>query len=124
MIINIDLHFYFRRWKGENVSTAEVEGVVSNIAGYRDCVVYGVEVLSSTYSIYYLILRLLFTFHFSNIIFNQVPNSEGRAGMAAIADKDNTLDIASVSEGLQKALPSYARPLFIRKINEVELTGK
>lgn len=32
------------RWKGENVSTAEVEGVVSNIAGYRDCVVYGVEV--------------------------------------------------------------------------------
>lgn len=33
------------RWKGENVSTAEVEGVVSNIAGYRDCVVYGVEVL-------------------------------------------------------------------------------
>lgn len=33
------------RWKGENVSTAEVEGVVSNIAGYRDCVVYGVEVV-------------------------------------------------------------------------------
>lgn len=33
------------RWKGENVSTAEVEGVVSNTAGYRDCVVYGVEVI-------------------------------------------------------------------------------
>lgn len=83
------------RWKGENVSTAEVEGVVSNIAGYRDCVVYGVE----------------------------VPNSEGRAGMAAIADKDNTLDISTVSDGLKKALPSYARPLFIRKLNQVELTG-
>jgi solute carrier family 27 fatty acid transporter 1/4 len=39
-----NLYFYFHRWKGENVSTAEVEGVVSNIAGYRDCVVYGVEV--------------------------------------------------------------------------------
>ncbi|XP_015370399.1 PREDICTED: long-chain fatty acid transport protein 4-like [Diuraphis noxia] len=83
------------RWKGENVSTAEVEGVVSNIAGYRDCVVYGVE----------------------------VPNSEGRAGMAAIVDKDNTLDVSTLSDGLQKALPSYARPLFIRKLNEVEMTG-
>ncbi|KAL4100912.1 hypothetical protein QTP88_020937 [Uroleucon formosanum] len=83
------------RWKGENVSTAEVEGVVSNIAGYRDCVVYGVE----------------------------VPNSEGRAGMAAIVDKNNTLDVSTLSDGLQKALPSYARPLFIRKLNEVEMTG-
>lgn len=32
------------RWKGENVSTSEVEAQVSNVAGYRDCVVYGVEV--------------------------------------------------------------------------------
>lgn len=44
--------------------------------------------------------------------------------MAAIVDKDNTLDITSISEGLQKALPAYARPMFIRKLNEVELTGK
>lgn len=44
--------------------------------------------------------------------------------MAAIVDKDNTLDISKVSEGLQKALPSYARPLFIRKLNAVELTGR
>lgn len=44
--------------------------------------------------------------------------------MAAIVDKDNTLDVNVVSEGLQKSLPSYARPLFIRKLNEVELTGK
>lgn len=58
------------------------------------------------------------------IILIQVPNSEGRAGMAAIVDKDNTLDISKVSEGLKKALPGYARPLFIRKLSEVELTGK
>ena len=32
------------RWKGENVATAEVEGVVSNVAGYRDASVYGVQV--------------------------------------------------------------------------------
>jgi solute carrier family 27 fatty acid transporter 1/4 len=34
------------RWKGENVSTTEVEAVVSNVAGYKDAVVYGVEVIS------------------------------------------------------------------------------
>lgn len=32
------------RWKGENVSTSEVEAIVSNHINYRDCVVYGVEV--------------------------------------------------------------------------------
>ena len=45
-------YLYFRdrtgdtfRWRGENVSTTEVEAVISNIAGLNDCVVYGVEVI-------------------------------------------------------------------------------
>lgn len=44
-------YMYFRdrtgdtyRWKGENVSTSEVEGVISNAAQLSDAVVYGVEV--------------------------------------------------------------------------------
>lgn len=32
------------RWRGENVSSTEVEGVVSKVAGNKDAVVYGVEV--------------------------------------------------------------------------------
>ena len=32
------------RWKGENVSTTEVEGVVFKAAKQTDCVVYGVQV--------------------------------------------------------------------------------
>lgn len=32
------------RWKGENVSTSEVEAIISNVVSYRDCMVYGVEV--------------------------------------------------------------------------------
>ncbi|XP_053626710.2 long-chain fatty acid transport protein 4 isoform X3 [Cherax quadricarinatus] len=32
------------RWKGENVSTSEVEAVISKTAGHADVVVYGVEV--------------------------------------------------------------------------------
>jgi len=31
------------RWKGENVSTSEVEAVISNLVDYRDAIVYGVE---------------------------------------------------------------------------------
>lgn len=44
-------YFYFRdrtgdtfRWKGENVSTNEVEAVISNIIKLSDAVVYGVEI--------------------------------------------------------------------------------
>ncbi|KDQ65285.1 Long-chain fatty acid transport protein 1 [Zootermopsis nevadensis] len=47
-------YFYFKdrtgdtfRWRGENVSTAEVEAVISNVAGLKDAVVYGVEVRPS-----------------------------------------------------------------------------
>lgn len=32
------------RWKGENVSTTEVEANIANILELRDVVVYGVEV--------------------------------------------------------------------------------
>ena len=48
------------RWRGENVSTAEVEAVISNVAGLKDCTVYGVEV------------RLLFYFflYFNFFFFN------------------------------------------------------
>jgi len=35
------------RWKGENVSTSEVEAIISNLINYRDCIVYGVEVIIS-----------------------------------------------------------------------------
>lgn len=39
----ISILFCFR-WKGENVSTSEVEAVISNLINYRDAIVYGVEV--------------------------------------------------------------------------------
>jgi len=38
---------FMYRWKGENVSTTEVEAVVSNVAEFKDAVVYGVEVMTS-----------------------------------------------------------------------------
>ncbi|XP_071450747.1 long-chain fatty acid transport protein 4-like isoform X2 [Hetaerina americana] len=83
------------RWKGENVSTSEVEAVISNVIGFRDAVAYGVE----------------------------VSGLEGRAGMVAILDKENTLDLAVLHAGIQKTLPAYARPIFIRVLTELDMTG-
>lgn len=48
-------YYYFKdrtgdtfRWKGENVASAEVEGIVMRVAGLSDCVVYGVEVRNTS----------------------------------------------------------------------------
>ena len=55
-------YFYFRdrtgdtfRWKGENVSTSEVEAVISNIVKLNDAVVYGVEVPGKSFH-YYIVI--------------------------------------------------------------------
>ncbi|MCP9263080.1 Long-chain fatty acid transport protein 1 [Dirofilaria immitis] len=49
------------RWKGENISTTEIEGILQLLRCVNDVVVYGVE----------------------------IPKSEGRAGMAAVVVTDN-----------------------------------
>lgn len=84
------------RWKGENVSTTEVESVVMRILEHRDACVYGVE----------------------------VPGAEGKAGMAAIAVGDMaTLDVSTLAQKLFVDLPSYAVPVFIRLSPSVDMTG-
>ncbi|KFV64074.1 Long-chain fatty acid transport protein 4, partial [Dryobates pubescens] len=95
-------YMYFRdrtgdtfRWKGENVSTTEVEGTLSRILNLTDVVVYGVE----------------------------IPGIEGKAGMAAIADPENSCDLGSFASELRKALPLYARPVFLRFTQEVSKTS-
>lgn len=95
-------YVYFRdrtgdtfRWKGENVSTAEVEGVISRVLGLTDCVVYGVT----------------------------VPGAEGRAGMAAILDPDHKTDLDLLLPELRKALPAYAVPMFIRLLSSMDATS-
>lgn len=53
-----------------------------------------------------------------------MPNVEGRAGMAAILDADNTLDLVTFVKGVQATLPSYACPLFVRVLSQLQMTGK
>jgi fatty-acyl-CoA synthase len=82
------------RWKSENVSTNEVADAISQYAGVEHVNVYGVP----------------------------VPGNDGKAGMAAIvAGKD--FDIAGLKAHLEKELPSYARPLFVRLQPEPDTTG-
>ncbi|HZW76597.1 MAG TPA: long-chain-acyl-CoA synthetase, partial [Caldimonas sp.] len=81
------------RWKGENVSTAEVASTICRFAGVRDANVYGVA----------------------------VPGHEGRAGMAAIVAHD-ALDLAALRAHLHAQLPAYARPLFLRIRREIDMT--
>ena len=84
------------RWQGENVSTTEVEALISKLLGLRDVVVYGVR----------------------------VPGTEGRAGIAAIVDPDNTgIDLSALVQGLKQQLPRYARPIFLRVVDSVNVTG-
>ncbi|XP_022226087.2 long-chain fatty acid transport protein 1 isoform X3 [Drosophila obscura] len=83
------------RWKGENVSTSEVEAQLSNLTGYKDVIVYGVS----------------------------IPNTEGRAGMAAIYDPTREVKVEVLGQELTKALPSYARPQFLRFLRKIDLTG-
>lgn len=83
------------RWKGENVSTTEVEGIVSKALKLVDCVVYGVE----------------------------VPGCEGRAGMAAILDRDKCINLNEFLRDLRTALPVFSIPVFIRIVDRLEATG-
>ncbi|NXW54669.1 S27A1 protein, partial [Eurystomus gularis] len=95
-------YMYFRdrsgdtfRWRGENVSTTEVEGTLSRILNQTDVAVYGVE----------------------------VPGVEGKAGMAAIADPKAKVNPNVLYQELQKVLPPYARPVFLRLLPQVDTTG-
>ncbi|SPP73682.1 long-chain fatty acid transport protein 1 isoform X1 [Drosophila guanche] len=83
------------RWKGENVSTSEVEAQLSNLAGYKDVIVYGVS----------------------------IPQTEGRAGMAAIYDPTREVKVELLGQELAKVLPNYARPQFLRFLRKIDLTG-
>ena len=84
------------RWKGENVSTAEVEAVISNAIGQLDCVVFGVE----------------------------IKDCEGKAGMAVISTSGAEFNLDQLASRLNASLPRFAIPVFLRIVNELKMTGE
>lgn len=81
------------RWKGENVSTAEVAEVLGRAPGVKTATVTGVP----------------------------VPGMEGQAGLAAL-ETDGEFDPAAFWSAAQE-LPSYAQPRFLRLIERLNTTG-
>lgn len=85
------------RWKGENVSTTEVENILLQHPNICEAVAYGVE----------------------------IRNTNGRAGMAAITPAESlaTLDFSELLAFAREQMPAYAVPLFLRVKVKMETTG-
>ena len=85
------------RWKGENVSTTEVENILLRHPHISEAVAYGVE----------------------------IRNTNGRAGMAAITPAESlaTLDFSELLAFAREQMPAYAVPLFLRVKVKMETTG-
>ncbi|MGL5996534.1 MAG: long-chain-acyl-CoA synthetase [Pseudomonas proteolytica] len=85
------------RWKGENVSTTEVENIFMQHPQITEAVAYGVE----------------------------IANTNGRAGMAAITPAESlaTLDMRALLQFALSQMPAYAVPLFLRIKVKMETTG-
>ncbi len=81
------------RWKGENVSTTEVTNALNQCPGVAEANVYGVA----------------------------VPRADGRAGMAALK-VEGAPDVDRIADFLNAALPAYARPLFLRIVQDFDRT--
>jgi fatty-acyl-CoA synthase len=82
------------RWKGENVSTADVAATINRCDGVIDAVVFGVA----------------------------IPGVEGKAGMAALA-VDARFNLPALRDHVRAHLPLYARPLFVRLCQTIAVTG-
>jgi acyl-CoA synthetase (AMP-forming)/AMP-acid ligase II len=85
------------RWKGENVSTNEVAEVLSLFPNVKEVNVYGAA----------------------------VPNTDGRACMVGMVFDQNANEkfFSEFYIHATTKLPAYAVPVFIRKLQEVEITS-
>ena len=85
------------RWKGENVSTTEVENILLRHRQISEAVAYGV----------------------------QIHDTHGRAGMAAITPAESlaTLDFTELLAFARQHMPACAVPLFLRVKVKMQTTG-
>ncbi len=85
------------RWKGENVSTTEVESLLEDVDAISEAIVYGVE----------------------------IPNTNGRAGMASLRlnGKLDDFCFTNLVTQIKESTPEYAIPVFLRINQDVTVTG-
>ncbi len=82
------------RWKGENVSTAEVEQRLVDAPGVKEVIAYGVP----------------------------VPGADGKAGMVTLV-VEGKFSAKAFADYADAQLPTYARPVFVRLAKTLETTG-
>jgi fatty-acyl-CoA synthase len=82
------------RWKGENVATSEVSERLSGMPGVLETNVYGVK----------------------------VGDLDGKAGMASLVVNEEFV-IGDLAEQVDREMPAYARPIFVRLQGAIETTG-
>jgi fatty-acyl-CoA synthase len=82
------------RWKGENVSTSEVAGVLAEAPAVKEANVYGVK----------------------------VGELDGRAGMAGLVVGED-FDVKNFGAFIVQRLPAYAQPMFLRILPGIQVTG-
>ncbi len=82
------------RWKGENVSTSEVSEHCASAPGVEEAIVYGIP----------------------------VPNHDGKAGMVSLIVREG-FDLVTFKNHVDSLLPAWARPRFVRLLQEVQTTG-
>jgi citronellyl-CoA synthetase len=85
------------RWKGENVSTNEVENIIDGSGQAEEAIVYGVE----------------------------IPGTNGKAGMVTLVPQSDITQFEPdrLLTYLSENLPPYAIPVFIRVTDAIEKTG-
>lgn len=85
------------RWKGENVSTNEVENILDGSGMVEEAICYGVD----------------------------IPATNGKAGMVTLVPRQsaNDFDPNALLPYLEANLPPYAIPVFIRVTDCIEKTG-
>ena len=94
------------RWKGENVSTAEVAKVLGQFPGVDE----GIYIYSSFINFFSPLNNPL-----ANVYGIALPHHDGRAGCAALhLSQPTDFDPAGLLTHARRHLPRYAVPLFIR----------
>jgi citronellyl-CoA synthetase len=83
------------RWKGENVSTTELENICMQFEAIEDCIAYGVE----------------------------IPETNGRIGMLTLCAEEEGFPFDDFLAYLKKNLPVYALPYFLRFKSSLDTTG-
>ena len=85
------------RWKGHNISTTAVEKIINSFDQVLFSTVYGV----------------------------QIPNTDGRAGMAAIVPRVSLeeFDLKGLTKHLKRNLPPYGVPIFLRFKSKLAITA-